>query len=417
MTNLNLINIIGRLGLTINKYPKIMGLIRLMFLFVKNNIRRKKYIREFKICLRYWKSAEMNFHKKNHIEAFNFYTKAIDNLPGIGEWYKGRGNCRRQLGRYDNDTINEFLLGIEKAHYRKSECISEYLNYLWETEGLTSDTLKKYEKIILNENKKKSSSNFLAQYAAMFSDSGDHEKAIKYYLKAKRMKRSSVEKYPSLITTVFSKNPEEVESKNQNLQFYKYLKASEGTLEKLLKQYDNSIAVVGNSPKELNKGQGKVIDNHPLVVRFNDYSINPPYDADYGSKTDIWVRSIGDWVPQRDISQYKSIMVSGLNLAHRYGEWRTIKSYAMQSKPIELFPKKLQYELIDKLHAVPTAGISFCYTLYKTVGPLNPDSMFGFSFTDHIGENATPSHYYNNRPPSDRHNWHAERALFHQLLK
>ncbi|MFC1840464.1 glycosyltransferase family 29 protein [Thermodesulfobacteriota bacterium] len=359
----------------------------------------------------------MSFHRKEFIEAFNFYTKAIDNLPCIGEWYKDRGNCRRQLGRYDNDTLNNFLTGIEKVRYRKSECIGEYLNYLWETKGLTSDILKKHEQIIQTESNKKSSSDFLAKYAAMFSDAGDHEKAIKYYFKAKSLKKSSVEKYPSLINTVASINPEEENKKNQNLQFYRYLKTSEGTLEKLLKKYDNSVAVVGNSPKELGKGKGNVIDQHALVVRFNDYSINPPYDVDYGSKANIWVRSIGDWVPQRNIGKYELIMVSGLNLAHRYGEWRTIKSYALHAKPIELFPKEQQYELIEKLHAVPTAGISFCYMLYKIMGPLNPDSMFGFSFTDHIGENAVPSHYYDSRPPSERHNWYAERALFHQLLK
>ena len=61
-----------------------------------------------------------------------------------------------------------------------------------------------------------------------------------------------------------------------------------GVLANLIKNA-SSIAVVGNSGRELGKKLGKQIDGHDIVIRFNNY-LGEIYAEDYGVKTDIWVR-------------------------------------------------------------------------------------------------------------------------------
>jgi hypothetical protein len=50
---------------------------------------------------------------------------------------------------------------------------------------------------------------------------------------------------------------------------------------------DKSIAIVGNGPAEENTGHGMEIDNHDIVVRFNDFVIDESSKRDYGEKVNI----------------------------------------------------------------------------------------------------------------------------------
>lgn len=52
--------------------------------------------------------------------------------------------------------------------------------------------------------------------------------------------------------------------------------------------FDNRVLIIGNSPKVLENKYGNIIDEYPLVVRFNDFVING-FEDHVGSKTDVWV--------------------------------------------------------------------------------------------------------------------------------
>ncbi len=54
---------------------------------------------------------------------------------------------------------------------------------------------------------------------------------------------------------------------------------------------EKRIAVVGNSGCELGKNKGQEIDNHDIVIRFNNYPIDEELFNDYVKKTSIWFRN------------------------------------------------------------------------------------------------------------------------------
>lgn len=64
---------------------------------------------------------------------------------------------------------------------------------------------------------------------------------------------------------------------------------SESVFEKLL--HGKRIAVVGNGPQEIGRGNGEKIDVHDIVIRFNDFPTGEKFHRDYGAKTDVWVTS------------------------------------------------------------------------------------------------------------------------------
>lgn len=76
-------------------------------------------------------------------------------------------------------------------------------------------------------------------------------------------------------------------------------RARYGTFQRLVEASADSICVVGNAPSEVGLGRGALIDGHALVVRFNNFSPDPKHWADYGRKTDIWVRASGYRDPWR----------------------------------------------------------------------------------------------------------------------
>ncbi|WP_267523137.1 glycosyltransferase family 29 protein [Campylobacter sp. MG1] len=54
---------------------------------------------------------------------------------------------------------------------------------------------------------------------------------------------------------------------------------------------NKTIAIVGNSPTIMNENKGNEIDNHDIVVRFNNYPVDYSLQRHTGSKTDIWAIS------------------------------------------------------------------------------------------------------------------------------
>ena len=414
----------------------------LLFRFLRSIVRRIRGIKaragtqSFKsrwdgassLGIKEWKKGERSFDKSRLLaidkpkeesdkldEAIEHYTRAIETGSEIADWYVCRGRAKNRRGMFNDETKSDFQKAIELSDGKNLFCFNEYMSFLWETEGVSPEMMELFTRAI--ERSSIVSPNILARYASGLLDIGDTDGAHHYYQKAKALSRKSVEHFLPLaaLATERSQHPDNMEKKDALL--YRYLKENEGKLEQLLKANSNSIAVVGNSPKELGTGKGKIIDEHELVVRFNEYSIDPPYDRDYGVKSNIWVRSIGNSVAHRDMSEFKLVLFSGINLPSRYRDWNMVRFYTKRGIPVALFPTDIQYELVEKIKAVPSSGICICYMLHKMIGPLDRNSVFGFGFTDHLGKDATAQHYYDAKPPSGRHNWPGEKALFSTLLK
>jgi len=188
--------------------------------------------------------------------------------------------------------------------------------------------------------------------------------------------------------------------------------AQSAEFENLIYAHKYSFCIVGNSPAELNSGNGAKIDAHDLIIRFNNFSVQAPFDMDYGARTDIWVRSSpGSDVKNRDISAFKLIMFSG---NFNNPRWKLLKQY-LRHKPVGFFPTSYWHELAEQLKAPPSAGLLTLYTIFKIVGPLPKANIFGFSLKSQLQKSAQ-AHYFDAAKPETRHNWQKEQEIFETLL-
>ena len=97
------------------------------------------------------------------------------------------------------------------------------------------------------------------------------------------------------------------ESIVKSSQVYLTLQANAKLLINMLE--GKSVAIIGNGPSALGRRHGDFIDEHDIVIRFNNYQIDG-FDDDYGKKTNIWVRcSAGDDLFIRDnINDYDAVV-------------------------------------------------------------------------------------------------------------
>lgn len=85
-----------------------------------------------------------------------------------------------------------------------------------------------------------------------------------------------------------------------------------------------TIAIVGSSPDLKNSSQGKLIDSHDVVVRFNDAVLfNNTAPNDYGHKCNLWA-----------ISGWSSYYDENKNLDQHQSFLNTNKPYIIGTRPL-----------------------------------------------------------------------------------
>ena len=137
------------------------------------------------------------------------------------------------------------------------------------------------------------------------------------------------------------------------------------------------IAIVGNGGNLLDKCCGEIIDNHDVVVRFNNYETNDKLKQYTGLKTDIWVTTFYVDIKQRE-DTYK-VVLCPLPLYTDYGKKRYKRKQDLIGKfnpifiPEEFFIKLRSY--VDN----PSCGCAFLFWMYS-LDLLKNCSVFGFSF-------------------------------------
>jgi hypothetical protein len=192
-------------------------------------------------------------------------------------------------------------------------------------------------------------------------------------------------------------------------------RARYGTFHRLVEANAESICVVGNAPSEVGLGCGALIDAHALVIRFNNYSPDPKHWADYGRKTDIWVRASGYRDPwRRPGERFAHILINPPIY------WRTANGQdelldaALFGQLPEEVPRRLVWTLATRLGAWPSTGLVVLAWLRQILGTLDSVAVFGFTLSDQVDG---PRHYYANRSTSKvQHAWAAERAIFDEML-
>lgn len=196
------------------------------------------------------------------------------------------------------------------------------------------------------------------------------------------------------------------------------LEAGEKRLDELLATGEG-VAVVANGTTLQGKGLGPLIDEHRLVMRFNNHEGSN--DAlNQGMRTDIWVRPLSlKHVPWKPLPDPSLIIFNGSNLRNRFSTtiWR-FESFPETTSDISVFPTSLYLDLFRKLEASPSSGLlGLALVANKSEGELPTSQVFGYS----LHENTESTSYYHGKEVSgstpSRHNWMAEQGVFVSLLR
>ena len=204
-------------------------------------------------------------------------------------------------------------------------------------------------------------------------------------------------------------------------------------LKHLLEKNDVDFCIIGNSPKELGKGNGKKIDSHKLVLRFNDFSTSPDFYKDYGRKTSVWIRGSNDKNIYTMEEKKKHIRSFDLTVIRAKRDWSNdFRAYMKANKlPLFIFPINYEIELSRKLKFSPSTGLLALYYIRKNFGRIEESRIYGFSFCKE-NRKKNPSgqqvHYYNKEdlvnPLTNkveaikktflcsRHQWHLEEKFY-----
>lgn len=192
---------------------------------------------------------------------------------------------------------------------------------------------------------------------------------------------------------------------------------------------NKSLAIIGNSPKEVGTGNGAKIDRYDLVARFKNYSTKEEYQRDYGKKASIWVTPFNKTQFWRPPFYYKAICCT-LPLYKK--KWRAFYTkhninYDMVEKLndyIEFIPAEIFEEAFYMYPKTcqPSSGMLFLFWLFNLKGKkLSREDIYGFSMFDPKEDH----HYFlkdeldpNNRDLSDTQKrtqrlWFATTSITH----
>jgi len=161
-----------------------------------------------------------------------------------------------------------------------------------------------------------------------------------------------------------------------------------------------SIAVVGNSGRELGLNKGSEIDSHDVVIRFGNFPYE--YGKDYGYKTNIWVRTSGGKpgdVEKRAIDKFDFVLWNQ-DFKHSSIQFGLLDYMYEQCKE---FPEKYIYigqkyrkSFIEASSILlPTTGAMLVWYLDKYLGNIKNADMYGFAFLD--GNSEDSAHYYDDK--------------------
>lgn len=158
------------------------------------------------------------------------------------------------------------------------------------------------------------------------------------------------------------------------------------------KVFPRNMAIVGNGPAEISKGSGKTIDAFDNVLRFNNFSLDAQYQADYGTKFTHWAHCMHPNIKERtDAFQkiyvpfpvYDSRCPYKYSVNHKIFEKNKGKTIFI---PYEYFNDLLQSMKLITPHIAqpkPSTGIAISYWLFREQEHyIEPKQLFGFTFFD-----------------------------------
>ncbi|WP_203136365.1 glycosyltransferase family 29 protein [Microbacterium sp. JZ31] len=179
-----------------------------------------------------------------------------------------------------------------------------------------------------------------------------------------------------------------------------------------------SVAVVGNGPGNVGTGRGVEIDAHDVVIRFNNFP--DTFAADYGSRTDVWVRGAhGDVRDRYDLERFDLVLweMDFLHNVVERPEHRDIlyRDTLFSPAKVSFIGAETKRSLREASGLMlPTSGAQVIWALRQARGNLDGVDVYGFSSLDGSEEYG---HYFDSLGDMEkRHDVAGERAFLRGLL-
>ena len=230
---------------------------------------------------------------------------------------------------------------------------------------------------------------YLAMLIENEKDSCDIESVARKYLYFFGLK--DIEKFFA-VSYWFYENNFANESIEKSAKIYQKILASRDEKAFLSHIKGKTIAVVGNGPSEIGKNKGKEIDNHDIVIRFNEF-YTQGYEKDYGIKCDIWANFFGN----TDFLSYENrpecLYMWTNDKYYFYNDIAQKNAYSCIDKPWIVISDMRRYawDLLS-LGYDPTSGFVVIMYLYKLLGSFDNVDFYGFKFLEK--EECDSKHYF-----------------------
>lgn len=263
------------------------------------------------------------------------------------------------------------------------------------------------------------SHKMLLSLASMLFSQGEEQRLNDLYLSYPELKAYCGEapaiSYAFLNLTPPDNCPEAIALATETMAAYESVKNAEKEVWARIGDPSLSLAIIGNSGREIGRKRGKEIDAHDVIIRFNNFSVSPPFDVDYGQKVDVVVRIAKDEPKYNGYSHNRDIILSGLRFLNNYTNWSLVRRLIAQGCRVAVFPTEFQEQLINILRRSPSAGLTVSWIAAKLRPGSSNVSHYGFSFLDQIGKNPASAHYFEQVRPTGRHAWSAEAEVFQKI--
>ena len=153
-----------------------------------------------------------------------------------------------------------------------------------------------------------------------------------------------------------------------------------------------TVAIVGSGPSEVGRGLGQEIDAHDVVIRINNHTVKG-FEADYGSRTDVWAKHTTDYL-RHDIPDER---IQVIIYAANWMRDRLVYGYR------DALEKDLAERIVDYCDAQDRAPLTEGLKCHPMTGTLLIEKLrhsgmryldaYGFSFLEAPG--STYTHYFN----------------------
>ena len=318
--------------------------------------------------------------------------------------------------------LTQHLNNLEKKDQKVADFIGKMIKSIAERYGMYNPFIHKLSNKRLsclpktthwNRKSKKRAAVYL-EHAIILNAMGFYSKSYKSVNQAFWLnKEIAADQYFSLTHTITRINPTHVMSDKRVSSIYKQLQKHKGTFAELIR--NQSFCIVGNSPCELGKRQGKIIDSFDIVIRFNEYPETHPEILDYGKKTDIWAKAprYREITPKNNKFKLILVATSVMNNEHCANGHELVEDHIESDSKVELLPDTNRHDLRLMGIKRPSIGLCLVYWIYKLTGPIPKSQVFGFMMTDQHN-NTSNSISGKSKIKRERfpHDWQKEKRFY-----